>query len=93
LVFVPLTPPVDPKTPPKKGLVDVDVKTGSFNEATTFDHGDGIIKGESKVWVQCIVNGVQSRKLIPADYSSADKTPLRVKSSESPFTLKVPKPH
>jgi hypothetical protein len=93
LVFVPQTPPVDPKTPPKMGRTEVDVKSGSFSDATTFVRADGIIRGEHKVFVQCIVNGVQSRKLIPQEYASAEKTPLKVKTSDSPFDLKVPKPH
>ena len=92
LVFVPQTPPIDPKVPPMKGKADVDVKSGRFSDATTFVRADGIIRGEHKVFMQCIVNGTQSSKLVPADYASAEKTPLRVKSSESPFDLKVPKP-
>jgi hypothetical protein len=76
-----------------KGRAEVDVKTGQFSDATTFDLNDGIIRGEHKVFVQCIVNNVQSRKLVPSDYSLAEKTPLKVNTSKLPFELKIPKPH
>jgi hypothetical protein len=92
LIFVPQTPAIDPKTPPMKGMTEVDVKTGNFSYVNTFDFKDGIIAGEHKVYLQCIVGGSQSRKLIPDEYANAEKTPLTVKSSESPFDLKVPKP-
>jgi hypothetical protein len=92
LIFVPQTPAVDPKIPPHDGTVEVIVKTGEFKFVNTYGFQDGIIKGEHKVWLQCIVGGSQSRKLVPKEYASADKTPIRVKSSDSPFVLKVPKP-
>ena len=42
--------------------------------------------------MQCIVNGNVSSKLVPKEYADPEKTPLKVKSSESPFVLKIPKP-
>ena len=75
-----------------EGKTDVDVKTGHFSYVSTYSFKDGIITGEHKVFVQCIVNGGLSRKLIPDEYASVEKTPLRVKSSDKILVLKIPKP-
>ena len=90
LIFVAQVPTVDPKTPPKNGVAVVNVKTGEFSSVNTYGSKDGIIKGEHKVFVQCIVNNIQSRTLVPTEYSDANKTPLKVKSSDSPFTFRDP---
>jgi hypothetical protein len=91
LIFYSQTPPVDPKMPPRKGMADAD-KTGKFDFATTFINRDGIIVGEHKVILQCIRKGQLARSLIPPEYGDAAKTPLKVRSGDSPFDLKVPKP-
>ncbi len=88
LIFFPQVPPVDPKTPPKQGIAEVGVTTGKFSFAYTFGPNDGIIRGESKVVVQAIGNG----QLVPDEYTKEDTTPLKVKSSDSPFDFKIPKP-
>ncbi len=75
-----------------KGTTEVNVKTGHFSYVNTYGFKDGIIAGEHKVFVQCIVGGSQSSKLVPKEYADPEKTPLKVKSSDSPFDLKVPKP-
>jgi hypothetical protein len=93
LIFVPQTPTVDPKTPPHKGTAEVIVKTGEVKFVNTFGFQDGIIKGEHRVFVQCIFEGSKPRKLVPDEYADAEKTPLRVQSSDTPFDLKVAKPH
>ena len=88
LVFVPQVRSVDLKTPPHKGQAEVNVKTGEFGSATTFKLRDGIIRGEHKVFVEAVGPG----KLIPDKYAREQTSPLKVNSSESPFTLKIPKP-
>ena len=85
-------PPIDPKTRPKDGRAKADGKTGQFELASTYAYGDGIIVGDHKVTVQCIVNGNEDKKMVPAEYQDKDKTPLKVNSSESPFDFKIPKP-
>ncbi len=92
LVFLSQVPPIDQKTPPKAGTAEADGKTGTFNLATTFAYGDGIIAGEHKVLIQCYRNGQLAHDLVADEYSTASKTPLRVQSSQAPFDLKVPKP-
>jgi hypothetical protein len=93
LTFISLTPAVDPKLPPKYGLAVVDGKTGVFDYATTYVHKDGIIVGEHKVVVLCINGGQQAHNLIPEELSDPTKTTLKVRSSDAPFVIKVPRPH
>jgi hypothetical protein len=92
VIFLSLTPPTTPKTPPKNGIADANGKTGVFDFATTYLYRDGIVAGEHKVIVQCIRNGLQARELVAPEFSDPVKTPLKVRSSESPFVIKVRKP-
>ena len=64
-----------------------DVKTGTFDWATTYVRKDGIIAGEHKVLIQC-----QPIDLVPREYYDPRNTPLKVESSQSPFEIKVRKP-
>jgi hypothetical protein len=91
VVFLPQMTPIDSRTPPKPGRADADGKTGKFDFATTFLHGDGIIAGEHKVIFKC-VSGKRPVRLVPDEYTQPDKTPVKVKSSDSPFEFKIPKP-
>lgn len=91
--FIPQVPPVDPKTPPKSGRAEVDAKTGKFEYATTYAGSDGIIKGEHKVTIGCFLKEQVAPGLVPDDCTRPDKTPLKVRSGDSPFDIKVPKPH
>jgi hypothetical protein len=92
LIFLSLAKPIDLKTTPKNGLADAKGRSGEFEFATTFAFRDGIIVGQHKVVVQCIRGGQLMRDLVPAEYGDAAKTPLTVRSGESPFALTVPKP-
>ncbi len=89
LTFIPQVKPIDPKTKPKLGEAMVDVKTGTFASATTYVPNDGVIPGELRVLITCD----RSRSdLIGAEYADPQKSPLKVDTSQSPFTLKVAKP-
>jgi len=89
LFFHSLTPPIDERTTPKVGQVDPDPKTGQFDTVSTFAYGDGIITGEHKVVIRVVGNN----NAVPEEYTKVETTPLKVKSSDSPFTFKIPKPH
>jgi hypothetical protein len=91
LTFISQTPASDPKLPPKNGLAVADGKTGAFDYATTFIHKDGIIVGEHKVVIQCINGGHEAHNLIPDEFQTPNTTTLKVRSSEAPFVIKVPK--
>lgn len=90
--FVSQTPPIDPKTTPKTGTAEASKSTGIFDSATTFVPGDGIIVGEHKVVIQCIRKGLLTHDLVLEEYSDLAKTPLVVRSGESPFDFKLRKP-
>ena len=92
LTFISQSPAIDPKIPPRNGEVEVDVKTGQFGSPRTFAIGDGIIAGDHKVVVRCIVRGNLAKDLIPMEYTVAAKTPLTANSNQSPFDFKIPKP-
>ncbi len=91
VMFLSQTPPIDPKTLPRPGTATVDGKTGKFDYATTFVPKDGIIVGEHKVMFRCL-KGKRLLPLVPDEYTKADKTPVKVQSSGSPFEFKLPKP-
>ena len=91
VIFLSQARPIDPKTPTKNGTADVDPKTGKFDFATTFAYKDGIIAGEHKVVIQCIRRGQLTHALIADEYADPAKTPLKVRTSDAPFTLKVPR--
>ena len=80
IVFVSQKPPIDPKTGPRNGAADADPQTGKFDFATTYTHGDGIISGEHKVFLQCLRNGLQTHDLIADEYADPARTPLLVRS-------------
>jgi hypothetical protein len=92
LVFLSQTPPTDPTTPPRNGNARADGKTGMFDSASTYGNKDGIVTGEHKVVVQCLRAGHLIRNVIAAEFMDAAKTPLKVRTGESPLNLKVPKP-
>ena len=92
VLFLSQAKPIDPKTTPKYGRAEADGNTGTFNFATTFAYRDGIIVGEHKVILQCITKGRLRLDLVPPQYGDKDKTPLRVRSSDSPLVIQVPKP-
>jgi hypothetical protein len=92
LVFVSLTPPIDPKTPPKNGIAYANGNTGTFDYASTFGNKDGIVVGEHKVVVQCLRKAHLIGNLVPAEFTDAAKTPLKTRTGDGPLTLKVPKP-
>lgn len=82
----------DPKDHRLKGTALADGKTGTFESATTLLPRDGILPGEHKVLIECILDGQRCLDLVPPEYCDPTKTPLTVQSSESPFQLKVRKP-
>ena len=83
LMFVPLAPPVDPKTHARTAIAEI-ADDGTIVQATTYEHADGIIKGKHKV----LIRGGDA---IPEKYRSKKTTPLEVDTSDVPFDLKVEK--
>jgi hypothetical protein len=92
LTFISQSPQPDPKVQPRPGMATVDVKNGEFKSVTTYTANDGIVAGEHKVLVMCYIGREMRTDLVDKDYADSNLTPLTVKSSESPFELKVKKP-
>jgi len=92
VIFVSQRPPLDPKTAPRNGAADADVKTGEFVSATTFARGDGIIAGEHKVVIQCIREGILAQDLVADEFTDPARTPLVARSGDSPFDFRVHRP-
>ena len=64
---------------------------GSFDLATSYKYGDGLIPGKHRVAI-LYAKDKQGKSLIPKDYSRSKKTPLVVDTDNIPFEIKVPKP-
>ncbi len=94
VIFVPQAPPRDVKTHPSRGLTTVDASTGEFSEVTTYRFNDGVIRGQHKVLVYGLAgNETAASGDIPHEYGDPDQTPFVVDTSDSPFHLKVRRPH
>jgi hypothetical protein len=92
LYFVPQTPPIDGKIFPRQGIVVVG-SDGTFDTATTYKYGDGVIPGKHKV--AAVAYAQDGRRLspdIPAIYTKASSTPLEIDTADSPLHIKIRKP-
>ncbi len=94
LRFISQAPPLNPQTYPRKGVANVDPKTGAFEIVTTNHYNDGVVRGEHKVLVQALRGKKEMQAdLVPPEYGNLATTPLRVNTDDpSSFNLKVPKP-
>lgn len=92
LYFVPQTPPIDGKIFPRQGIAVVG-SDGTFDTATTYKYGDGVIPGKHKV--AAVAYAQDGRRLspdIPAIYTKASSTPLEIDTGDSPLHIKIRKP-
>jgi hypothetical protein len=92
LYFAPQAEPLDEKTFPRKGTAGVNASDGSFDKATTYKPGDGLIPGKHKVTVVAYEGGRNLSPRIPKQYTSVSTTPLEVDTAESPFHIKIRTP-
>jgi hypothetical protein len=94
VLFVPQAPPVDSKTFPRPGSVDVNVADGTFSGVTTYEPGDGAVLGEHKVVVRATGENDFPSPAVPREYADAATTTLKVtvSSGANAFELKIPKP-
>lgn len=92
VTFLPQMKALNATTYPRPGIAEVDVNTGKFECVTSHKYGDGVVPGEHKILVESI--GSIERSLlasgaVPAEYRSAEKTPLRV---DARFPVSFPDP-
>ena len=90
--FISQEPPQDASTHPRPGLVDINVADGSFSDVSTYEYGDGVIRGKHIVTAMSLDAGNIPTKHIPELYYSSDTSPLRADTAQVPFKLTIPKP-
>ncbi|MDZ7616660.1 MAG: hypothetical protein U1E05_06630 [Patescibacteria group bacterium] len=93
IYFEPQQESIDEKTFPRRGFAQVDVADGTFNRATTYEPGDGLIAGPHKVVIEVTgEGGVPDYRFFPRAYSDAATTPLTIEvDGKQELTLTVPK--
>jgi len=92
LYFMPQTPPLDAKTFPRQGVVDINAADGTFEYVTTYKYADGLIPGKHKVVVSAGSRGGSASSAVPKVYSSVTTTPLEIDTADSPLHIKIRKP-
>lgn len=91
LKFVPQAESPDGKSFPRVATALVDA-AGGFDGATSYQYLDGVIKGESIVYLN-FGDRKRGAELVPAEYLSPKTSPLRIDTSESrTIELRVPRP-
>jgi hypothetical protein len=87
--FRSLQPPQDGITP-RAGAADIN-GDGTFDTATTYKYGDGIIRGKHKVAIMQAFDA-KGNSLVPQKYEDMASTPLTIDTDDAPLVIKVPKP-
>ena len=92
LRFVPQVAAKDAKTQPKMGICEVNVEDGSFSTISTYEYGDGVVRGEHKVLAMAMDERNAITDAIPASYQGEASTALTVNTDDAPWKLVIPKP-
>ncbi|MDZ7617881.1 MAG: hypothetical protein U1E05_12830 [Patescibacteria group bacterium] len=94
LFFVPQVTAVDAKTHPRNATAEVNVKDGTFSNASTFSFGDGVIPGHQKVMVRAYDDNDGPSRAVPEKYGEEDTTPLEVEiaAKTKSLALTIDKP-
>ena len=91
LLFNSQEPAKDAKTHPRQGVAEVNVADGTFTP-TTYEFGDGLIRGEHLVIAKSIKMGFGNTPAIPQKYHSTETTPLRIDAQGQFLELTIEKP-
>ncbi len=92
VTFYPQVDRIDAKTHPRPGKAEVNVADGTFNQITSHEHGDGVVRGKHKVTIAALDSQGRVSTAIPLKYSHPKRTPLEVDSAESPYLFEIKKP-
>lgn len=92
LYFMPQAPPIDAKTFPRQGIVDINAADGTFDYVTTYKYADGLIPGKHKVVVSAGSRGGGASSAVPKVYASVTTTPLEIDTADAPLHIKIRKP-
>ncbi len=84
----------DAKTFPRPGKAEVNVRDGTFDTVSTYEHGDGVILGEHKVVVEAFnADGAPVYAYFPKEFSDVTTTPRTITVGEKrQFDITLPKP-
>ena len=95
VIFHPQAAPIDPKTHPRPGEVDLQ-PDGSFSDVTSHKYADGVVIGKHKVTIIPLDAEERELKVVPKEYMRVETTPLMIDttdfSEETPIEIKIPKP-
>jgi hypothetical protein len=89
LFFRPLAP-AQGTAHPHAGMADL-ASDGTFDSATTYKYGDGLIRGKHKVSI-AYATDAQGNSLVARDYLDMMTTPVEIDTADSPLTITVKKP-
>ena len=92
VTFYPQVERIDAKTHPRPGKAEVTVADGTFNQVTSHEHGDGVVRGKHKVTIAALDSQGRVSTAIPLEYSHPKRTPLEVDSADSPYLFEIKKP-
>ena len=92
VMFISLSPPVDPRTHPRPGSAEVNVSDGTFKDVSSHEFGDGAVRGKHKVLVKSYDELNVPTSHVPPEYGSVKQTPFEVDTADSPYHFKVRKP-
>lgn len=94
VTFSPQVEAIDEQTHPRSGMAYVKAD-GTFDVVTSYQYGDGIVRGEHKVLVAIRggpTGASDTQPLIPSEYGRLATTPLVVHTDDAPFEIKIRKP-
>jgi hypothetical protein len=92
LTFLPQGEPIDARTHPRPGTASVDT-SGHFDSATTHKANDGLVRGKHKVSLAGVNGKPLPSSIVGPEYCDLANTPLEVDTANTPFDLRVRKPH
>jgi len=92
LTFTPEAKPIDAKTYPRPGHVEVNVKEGTFDVVTSIRYGDGLVVGKHRVCILAQDENQTPLRVIPVEYSTPSTTPLVISTEDRTLEIRVPRP-
>jgi hypothetical protein len=85
-------PPKPGGMSPRVAAAPVNVTDGSFDTATTYRYGDGLVRGKHKVFLDIVPKKDGPPQPVPPQYTAAATTTLIIDTAQLPLQIRVPKP-
>ncbi|MEM8947306.1 MAG: hypothetical protein AAGD11_19185 [Planctomycetota bacterium] len=77
---------------PRPAKAPINLADGSFDHATSYKYGDGLVPGKHRVVIVARDKNGRPAKITKREYTSAETSPLVVDTADAPFDIKIPKP-